>query len=76
MGRPKSPHPKVRFHVTLTQETYARVHLLVRDPTSERGFKDGALSAFFEQAALDRLEKLRAAKDAAPDLVRSLRDHA
>ena len=60
MPRPKSPHPRVKLHVSLRQETLARLKLRFFSEDHAYGFPQGALSAFVEAAIEEKLEKLHA----------------
>lgn len=50
MPRPKSLTPRVRVHVSLRQEVYAKVLLLIHSGGYEQGFSPGAFSDFIERA--------------------------
>ena len=59
MPRPTSPHPRVKIHVSLRQETLARLHLRFASPDHAYGFPQGAISHFIEAAIEEKLERIR-----------------
>ena len=50
MPRPKSPVPKVKCHIALSQELYAKARILLHDDNYVHGFSKGALSDLVEKA--------------------------
>lgn len=61
MPRPKSPHPRVKLHVSLRQETLARLKILFYSEDHAYGFPQGALSAFVEAAVEEKLARMKEA---------------
>jgi len=58
MPRPKSPYPKEKLHISLPQETAARLRILFHTPNTQTGLIQGALSAFINEAILEKLERV------------------
>ena len=58
MPRPKSPHPKVKLHIALPEETVGRIMLRIAGGNSVYGFPQGALSKFIELAVNEKLDRL------------------
>lgn len=50
MPRPKSPTPKIKIHLVLTQTLYAKAMILIHSPQYQRGFPQGAFSDLMERA--------------------------
>jgi hypothetical protein len=50
MPRPRNPNPKVRLHIVLPQETYAKCALLLHDKNYTHGFPPGAFSDLVDKA--------------------------
>ena len=65
MPRPKSPHPKVKLHISLRQEVMAKLMIRFASPDHAYGFPQGAMSAFIEAAIEEKLARLHAAETAA-----------
>lgn len=59
MPRPKSPHPKVKMHFALPQETVALLRLKFFTDDTATGVIQGAMSAFVNQAILDKLDQTK-----------------
>lgn len=57
MARMKSPQPKVKVHVALPQELYAKIRLLLYEPHYERGFRPAAFSSLIVAALEEFLQK-------------------
>lgn len=62
MPRVKRTFPHVAFHVSLPQETVARLRLLFYSADSVRGITRGAISDFINAAILEKFERLAAGK--------------
>lgn len=68
MPRPKSPHPRVKLHVSLRQETLAKLKLRFFSEDHAYGFPQGAISDFINTAIEEKLERVHASEVAAKAL--------
>lgn len=64
MPRPKSPHPRVKLHVSLRQETLAKLKIRFFSQDHAYGFPQGAISSFVESAIEEKLERIHNAEAA------------
>jgi hypothetical protein len=59
MPRPKPLEPKVRLHIVLRQQTFAKLRLIFFSSAHANGLLKGAVSDFIETAINEKLERAK-----------------